>query len=501
MTATLESPAPARAPRTFPWLTVWRFVLVAAATVVAFWNLWHELIEDIAQRSDIGYVFALPILAGFAAIGMALRHHTELPIYDRQTDIIVGLLGLAGTAALIGLLVLRYPYEYEVLHLDLVAAPLFLMSVCILAFGLRPVFRFWPVWLLVLVCASPLLYRILTVTIGGTKPDQGLVMLIPAAAAAAIGSGRTRLRALAGGAIALAVGALMVAVMAVWFPQLRGLWFQLVPPIVASYVATTVMYFFQRRWRTVRPLDRRVRPSTATWSRSALATVIVSTALMALIPVPEEYRPPAPLIPGLVIADAPQVAGGWQLVSEHEYPWAPRYYGRGNRWMRQQWQTVRGNPLWDKESRRRRIMVDVLRADYRDRLDHYPEFVMYGLDQPRISPPLRIDLGHGVVGRLNAVVDDRNLLSWTWLTWTWQGADGAERVSLISADNHLRDAVFPRPDPSVRKLLSNQLHAMLRGNAVILDPESPVGDPESEYKDRDMLTAVAQEIVRNGAGE
>ncbi|AYF75628.1 hypothetical protein D7D52_19225 [Nocardia yunnanensis] len=54
------------------------------------------------------------------------------------------------TGGLRGLLVLRYPYEYDILHFDLLAAPLFLMSVSVLAFGLRPVFWFWPAWLLLL---------------------------------------------------------------------------------------------------------------------------------------------------------------------------------------------------------------------------------------------------------------------------------------------------------------------------------------------------------------
>lgn len=501
MTATLESPAPQRpAERTVPWLTLFRFVIVAASVVFAFWNVWVELIEDVRQESDIGYIFALPALAAFAALGMALRRRPELPIYDRQTDIIVGLLGLASTAAVIGLLVLRYPYEYEVLHLDLLAIVLFAMSVSILMFGLRPVFRFWPVWLLSMLTALPLLYRMVTVALGGTDLAEGVTILIPAAAAAAIGAGRTRLRALAAALTTAAVGALVLTIMTVWFPDASLFAFQMIPPIVAVYASTTIMFFHHRGWATVRPLDRPILPHTAKRSWSALGTVVVATVLVSLVPVPKQYEVPAPLIDGLVLAESPALLAGWNQLSSHEYPWAPRYFGPGTVWSRLQWQASRGNPLWDKESRRRRIVVDVVRSGSTHDFDHLPEFTLYRLHQPRVSPPLRIDLGHGVVGRLNTVIDDRQLLSWTWLSWTWRGVGGAQRISLIAADNHLPDANFPQPEPSTWMLLSSQFNQILRGNAVVLDPESKVGDPESEYKDRDMLTTVAQEIVRIGAG-
>ncbi|WP_067717220.1 hypothetical protein [Nocardia yamanashiensis] len=498
MTATVEE---TRAPeRHVPWLTVFRLVLVVALTGAAFWNLWAELIEDIEQGSDIGYFFALPVLAAFAATGMALRRGPELPIYDRQTDIIAGLLGLVCTGALIGLLVLRYRYEYEIWHLDLLAAPLFLMSVSILLFGLRPVFRFWPVWLLVLLCATPVQYRLLVVLLGGSHVAAGAVTLIPAAAAAAIGSGRTRGRALAGALLALVAGAITLFVLWVWFPDAPLLVYQLIPPVAAVYSATTVMYFDQRNWAHARPLDRPMLPHTASRSPSALATAVVAAGLVALIPPPEEYEIKIADLPGMSVASNPATPPGWQLLNERQYPWASRYFGSHNSWSRQQWRAVRGNPEWDKESRRRRIMVDVIRVRQSRSLEYYPEFTMYALAQPRVSPPRRIDLGHGVVGRLNTVVDDRQLLSWTWLSWNWEGRDGAERVSLIAADNHLPDAAFPQPNASVTALIQNQAHQVLRGNAVIIDPESDLGDPESEYKDEPMLTAVAREVVRIGAG-
>ncbi|MBL1077855.1 hypothetical protein JK358_25965 [Nocardia sp. 2] len=499
VTATAPDHSPASNRREHTLIAV-RFVLVVAATVGAFWNMWLELAEDVGQGSDIGYVFAVPALATLAAIGIALRRGPELPIYDRQTDVIVGLLGLCCTAALLGLLVLRYPYEYEVLHLDLLAATLFLMSASVLAFGLRPVFRYWPVWLLALIMSIPTLYREAVITLGGTRFADGAAMLIPAFAAGAIAAGRTRPRALAGGVIALGAGAIVLAAMTVWFPSAPIIAYQLIPPIAGTYTSTTVMYFHQREWATLRALDRPILPPTAKRSRSATVTILVAAGLIAFIPNPREYVQASPYFPGLRMPGTPAVAPGWKLLGEREYPWAPRYFGPRTIWARQQWQAQRGNPEWDKESRRRRLMVDIVRADNATTIDRYPEFMMYQLNEPRVSAPVHVDIGHGITARLNTVLDDRQLLSWTWLSWRWQGPDGAQRISLIAADNHLPDARFPQPEPSVPRTFETFLHQILRGRAVELDPEADDIDIGAEHKDRDMLTTVAREIVRNGVG-
>ncbi|WP_157556791.1 hypothetical protein [Nocardia acidivorans] len=501
MTATLETPPtprPARGHRV-PWPTAMRFAIVLACTTAAFWKLWLELIEDVRQGSDIGYVFALPVLALFAAIGIALRHRDELPIYDRQSDIIVGLLGLAGTAALEGLLVLRYRYEYEVLHLDLLAAPLFLMSVSILMFGLRPVFRFWPAWLLFLA-AFPWVFRGMVVQFGGTKVAQGIAALVFAIAAAAIASGRTRQRALAAALGAVVLGAVVLTVMAVGFPHAPQLAYELIPPITTVFVVCAVMYLYHRDWAHVRPLNRPIRPLTAAQSRAAAVTAVVAAALFALIPMPEDYRLPSLEVPGLIIAHAPAVPPGWTLLGEREYPWASRYYGPDTTWVRQQLRAQRGNPEWDKDSRRRRIMVDVVRSDSPHNVDKYPEFTMYKLVQPRVTPGRRVDLGHGVTARLNTVLDDQRLLSWSYLSWNWQGQGGAERVSLIAADNHLPGADFPQPEPWAGSNLNNLLHQFLRGNAVNVDPNNAMDEVDIEVKDGEMLISVGREIVRLGAG-
>ncbi|MVU82086.1 hypothetical protein GPX89_33215 [Nocardia sp. ET3-3] len=502
ITASLE--AQQRAGRVWrgpQWRTMVGLVFVLLCTLVAFGYTWLELLGDMRHDSDIGYVFVLAVVATFAAVGVALRYRGELPIYDRQTDIIVGLLGLGLTGALLSLLVLRYPYQYEVLHLDLVAAPLFLMSVSVLVFGLRPVFRFWPAWLLVLLTAAPTPYRQMVTVFGGSKVAEGVAALVLGAMAAAIGSGRTWRRALMAAVLTLVLGAVALAVLWRWFPDMSLFAYQAVPTIPAVCATTAIMYLYHRNWSTVKPLDRPVRPLTAARSRAAITTAVVATALIAPIPLPHDYVVDYPDLAGLVISEAPGVPPGWEEFSRREYPWAPRFFGPGTSWTRSSLVAQRGNPDWDKESRRRRIVVDVERSPNPNELERHPQFVLYRLIQPRISAPVRIDLGHGITGRLNTVVDDRRLLSWTWLSWRWRGHGGAELVSLISADNHLPDAEFPQPEPSVLRNADNLLHQILRGNAVTLDPESEKDDTESEYKDQDMLTSLARSMVAMGGDE
>ncbi|QIS03214.1 hypothetical protein F5X71_13645 [Nocardia brasiliensis] len=490
-----RSAGPRHARETIAGIVLRWALLIGLATVAAFWFTWAELVQDIRQGSYLGYIYVLPVLAAFAAIGIALRRGPELPIHDRQTDIIVGLIGLGMSAAVLGLLVPRYRYQYELLHLDVLAAWLFLISGCVLLFGLRPVFRFWPAWLL-LLAAFPPLYALLMVTFGGGRVAAGFVMVLLAAFGTGIGAARTRARAAVAVLGVVVLGAVLLLVLRGWFPEAPILVYQAVPSVSAGFLVGLAMYVDVRRGRSMKPLDRRMEPLTAAQSRSAAVTVVIVAALLAIIPLPADYDRSFPRVPGLVIARPDAAPPGWQLLNEQEYPWARRYLGQDAVFTRRMIRAERGNPDWDKESRRRRVAIDTVRSSDGDAIDRYPEFVLYRLVQPRISPPALIDLGHGITARLNTVLDDRRLLSWTWLSWNWSGEGGAERISLIAADNHLPEAEFPVPQRSITANFDNLMNQFLRGNAIVLDSQSSSVEADSEHKDREMLTTLAQNIVR-----
>lgn len=476
-----------------------RMTLLIAVTIVAFRGTWADVIEEVSTSATLGVVVVLPVLAVFAALGTTLRRGAELPIHDRQTDMIVGVLGLGMSAAVKGLLMPRYRYLSEMLHLDLLAVWLFVLSGCILLFGLRPVSRYWPTWLLLLAVFPPP-YRILRIALGGENLAAGAAMVPFAMFAAAIAVGRTRTRRWIGVAGTLLISVLTLVVLEVRYPDAPTLVFQAVPALLAVFLVTLVMYIDVRRGSSLKPLQRAVDPLTAPQAWAAALTVLIAAGAIAVIPTTRADEREFRLVPGLNLDGLHSVPAGWTLLGDHDYPWAPRYFGTGTEMSRHVLLANLGNPRWDKDSRRRRLIADVIRADNGYSIDRFPEFALYRMQQPRISPPSTIDLGYGVTGRLNTVVDDRRLLSWTWLSWNWSDGRYTERISLIAADNHLPDAEFPQLNPSPTATFENMLHILLRGQAVVLDPESDAGELDSEHKDGDLLTLVARDMVRAGRG-
>ena len=94
------------------------------------------------------------------------------PIHDRQTDMIVGTMGLVLALLIHGVLLQRYAMYFHLLRLDLVAMWLFVLSASIVLFGLRPVARFAWVWGMLLL-VFPLPYYLLVIVLGGGRVAAG----------------------------------------------------------------------------------------------------------------------------------------------------------------------------------------------------------------------------------------------------------------------------------------------------------------------------------------
>ena len=223
MTAAAPAPPPPVVQRE-PWLhsvhpvyrLVFRWVFIAATTFLAFHTSLRSVVEVTRGGSLGGYVWVVPIAGGLAAIGVARRHRTELPIHDRQTDVIVGTMGLVLAGLLHAVLLQRYALYFYLLRLDLVAMWTFTVSASIALFGLRPVLRFGWVWLLLsTVFALP--YYLVVITLGGTKVAAALGTMIIAGIAAGISVHRDTRRGMIGSSLGWAVGILIIVVMAVWF--------------------------------------------------------------------------------------------------------------------------------------------------------------------------------------------------------------------------------------------------------------------------------------------
>lgn len=464
-----------------------RWTVIGVLTLVAFWTTIASLMEEVQSGSLVGYVPAIPFLALLAAQGIARRRGDELPIHDRQTDLIVGFMGLVLALLVKGVLLGRYADQYHLIRLDLLAMWLFVVSATVTMFGLRPVARFALVWLL-LLGIFPLPYRIVVISLGGTRYAAGFVMVLVAAAATAMAVGRTRRRALIGAGAAVLLGCAIVIVMMVSFPTAPVMAYQLVPSLVATIVVSLAMYLNSRRGETKGPLDRPVNPLSAKTIQLAGALVLVFAVMLSLISLPASSAPPV-LRESALKFGTPLIAPvGWHTTDVTEYDFVQRFFGRNSTLIRQRMTAEQGNPAWDKLSRPRTVVVDSITSLRPVTFSVYPDNVIYDMSATRTSQGRRIDLGNNVIGELFTVLDDTLHVTWTKLTWTWRNGTQAQRVTLLTVDNHDPGAPFPEPEDALVSNLNTVFTVLIRGNSV-------VNNDDPDFKDAGMLTVLGRELV------
>ncbi|RMB77829.1 hypothetical protein AYK61_16550 [Rhodococcus sp. SBT000017] len=484
---TPSAPPRWRARRPLDVLVV-RWVVLLACVVLAFLPTWVRLAQEASDGAITAYIFVLPLLAVVAAQGVARRRADELPIHDRQTDNIVGGIGLLVSIAIKALWLPRYADQYELAHLDVLAALAFFFGGAILMFGLRPVGRFWSVWLL-LLALSPLGYRLVAIGLGGSRLAYAAVMVLLAGIAGAIAVGRTRRRGWLGFVCTTLSGFAVAALMLALWPQIDIVWLQLVPTVGAAAVTGVAFYLAARRGRFDERQPRRLAVPTAKWSPSSIVVAIVAAAVLALVPLPDRTPVAAPLGPPGPVSTPLAPPVGFGRIDLQQFDWVRAFFGTSATLTRQTMRADEGNSAWDMRSRPRTVVVDVLSTTNRASLAVYPESTLYRLTNTRTSQPLTIDLGRGVTGALYTSVSDALLLTWTKLVFHWQRGDVFQRVTVISVDNHDLDAAFPQPMPSMASNLGTAIGTFLRGNAISIDD-----DPE--YKDRELLTTFGTGLVR-----
>ncbi|PTR25771.1 hypothetical protein C8K36_106204 [Rhodococcus sp. OK519] len=466
-----------------------RWLLIAVCMLGAFWPSILRTVDDLHGGDPLGYVFVMPILAGVAAFGIARRRGRELPIHDRQIDSIVGGMGLIFALVMEWLLLPRYEEQFSLLRIDLLVCLLFVISSAVLMFGLRPVGRFWPVWLMLAVIA-PLPYRMMVVTLGGQSLHVAVVLTFFAAAATGIAVGRTRRRALIGVTATVVLGLTTLAVLWAFFPQAPRLVVQFVPPGVAAFGVGIGMYlqngFYLDDRRSAYSVVAQRSPAVRTGLvRSGLAVVACAAVLASqpLPPPPTTFVAVGPL-PTQQTAPPP----GWTIDSTREFDWADRFFGRYATLTREVLLARGGVPEWDAQLRPRRIVVDTLDTLRPASLHVYPPDTLYRSVHTRRSPAIPIELGHDVRGELTTVVDEDLLLTWSILSFTWTRGRTVERVNMITVDDHRPVARFPEPTPSMASDVTNTLNVLVRGNSVTIDDQP-------QYKDKDMLTVVGTQFV------
>ena len=468
-------------------LTV-RWVVLLGGVALAFFPTWVRLAQESADGAITAYIFVLPLLAVVAAQGVARRRADELPIHDRQTDNIVGGIFLLISFAVKALWLPRYADQYELSHLDVLAALTFFFGGSILMFGLRPVGRFWSVWLL-LIALSPLGYRLVAVGLGGSRLAYASVMVLLAGVAGAIAVGRTARRGWLGFGCTVLTGLLVAEIMLQLSPQIDIVWLQLVPTVGAAAVTGSVFYLVARRgrWEPRRP--HRLAAPSAKWSPSSVLVAVAAAVVLFFIPLPDRPELPTVMGPTGSVSTPFAAPAGFSSTGIEEFDWVRAFFGTRATLVRQTMRADEGNSAWDVRARPRTVVVDVLSTTNRASLAVYPESTLYRLSDTRTSRSLPVDLGRGVTGSLYTSVSDALLVTWTKLVFVWQRGEFTQRVTIISVDNHDADAVFPQPMPSMASNLGTAIGTFLRGNAISID-----GDPE--FKDRELLTSFGKGLVR-----
>src|SRR5690349_8770177 len=90
-----------------------RWALIIGLTAFAFHDSFGSLVTTTRAGGIGGYVWTVPVAAALVALGVSRRNRTELPIHDRQTDIIVGIMGLGFALMIQAALLERYALYFH----------------------------------------------------------------------------------------------------------------------------------------------------------------------------------------------------------------------------------------------------------------------------------------------------------------------------------------------------------------------------------------------------
>ncbi|MEE2057133.1 archaeosortase/exosortase family protein [Rhodococcus artemisiae] len=461
-----------------------RWTVIVAATLVAFHSTWSELVDEVRTGTSGGYVLIVPPMAALIAVGITHRRRRELPIHDRQTDTIVAVLLLAVSVALKALLMPRYATTYQLMHIDVLAAWVFACGACVAMFGLRVTSRYWFAWL-VLFLSAPIIYRAILIQLGGSKVAAGVLTLLLACAAVGVATRTSHARGMIVGAITFVLGIVLLWVVTAQWPDAAIGLYQYVPTGAAFLVGAGAYLF---RFRGMAPRVLPPNPVKPVQAAHAALYIVPITVVLALVPLPDQRLTPVSAGPPPTGTVTQVVPVGWRQINSVDYDWPSDYFRDPSTLRRQMIRADEVRPDWDALLRPRTVALQTLQVGRVGTFEVYPTETMYNLRDARVSPKDYIDLGREVTAEYFTVVDDDLLLTWSLLSFIWTRGDDAQRVTLLTVDNHEFDAEFPQPVPNSVANIRVLLQILLRGNA-------SVSDTDPEYKDREMLSEIGRAVV------
>ncbi|MEU1981504.1 hypothetical protein [Nocardia sp. NPDC019395] len=464
-----------------------RWTLLLVLTALAFRRTLADIWRGGGEGTSIGYLFILPLLALALMLGVRRRRKPVLPIHDRETDVIVGLIGLIVALFVQRLLLPRYAPFYELFHFDVLALILFVISGAVLLFGMRATMRYWEVWVLLLV-VNPVVYRLVAVALGGGLFAYSLVLIVASAITLAYGFHRGRRRVAWVSALAVTLDCVVFVVLTQRFPDIRiSVILGGVVPVTALVVVGCALLLRET------PLPADTAPPIGGGPDNpwyVLGVVAAAALLIMVAPMPAMSSENIGAGPRYQGATGLAVPPGWRQTDLRAFDWPQHFYSNDSTFLRQTIRTLEPNPLWDTLGRDRTAQIDLLTVRYGAALDVTPTLVTYDMRYARVSnPPRSVPLGRDLVGTMYSVVDERIHLTWNYLTFIWR-RDSAhiQRVTVMTVDNHEPDAYFLPPAPSVAGTASAMIALLARG-------VSAVTATDPEFKDADLLETLGRQLV------
>jgi len=485
---------------------LWRWLIVGMVCVLGFWTSAERSVVDGAE-AGLAYSTVVVAMAAVMFLGIEMQNRPLLPIHDREVDWIIGVIALVLAVSARTQLAPRLIEWFDLLRLDHLSLIIFAFGVSALLFGSRSTLHFGPAWATLILFSNPLFLTLSLLCGGGwtgTACAASVGLGIAVAVAARGSASRLRQVMLCGAAgIATAgVGVSVALLVAAAFGEDRlrgsltgvGGLLTVVPALVGVLTALTVDAVIHRTL----PRIRRREPSVP-HIRTALIPLALAVAVLMLSPLPARPRTSVTAdAPGVSVAavGAP-VPAGWSDTGGETYTWASDYFGKGTDFRRQHLSADEIVSDWDVDDRRRSVVVDTITSDDTTEASRFGDEGFYSSVNGRRSPKLDIDLGHGVTGRAYTVLDDTAYLTYTRLRFSWRdsGSEGSggsggrvHDISVIAVDDHRGTAAFPTVTDSLSGLSLRMATVLLRGGAV-------TEDPDADYKDLDVVTAVARGIV------
>ncbi|MEU4311793.1 hypothetical protein [Nocardia sp. NPDC024068] len=465
-----------------------RWTVLTVLTVLAFRRTLVDIWVGASHGTSIGYLVVLPLSAMALVLGVRRRGNPVLPIHDRETDVIVGVIGLLIALAVQRLLLPRYAPFYELFHYDVLALVLFVLSGSVLLFGLRATARYRSVWVLLLV-VNPVFYRLVAITLGGGMFAYTVVLIVATAACLSYGFLRGRRRVLGVAVLAIVLDSAVFALVSLWFPGIRiSVVLSGVVPVTAVVVGGCALILREPLWPAATGPRVDIPTARPWYSVAALAAVAVVLTLTPL-PKPESENiaagPPYQGETGLVVPP------GWRQTGLQKMDWPAHYFSSESTFLRQTVRTLRPNPQWDSIGRNRTAQIDLLTVRYGAALDVTPTLLSYDLRHSRVgNPPQPVPIGRGITADMYSIVDEQRHLTWNYLTFVWRrDTTHIQRVTVMTVDNHEPDAYFLPPRPTLAGLTTGTIALLARGVSALTD-----ADPE--YKDADLLATLARRLVQ-----